>query len=143
MKTVTDLQGNKLYHVVDDNFIAPEGQIVVDFIPDEPLTAEQIFENQKIYETEQYLKRMDDGRDSVAKLSAELRTAKLNGIISEEDHKGIDALLVPMRTAVLAGQWVEAKDILISLGSEQIGQGLYDKINYELTTYISENYQNG
>lgn len=42
MKTVTDLQGNRLYNVADDNFIAPEGQIVVDFIPDEPLTEQQI-----------------------------------------------------------------------------------------------------
>ena len=45
MKTVTDLNGNKLYDIIDDNFIAPKGQIVVDFIPDAPLTPEQIKAN--------------------------------------------------------------------------------------------------
>lgn len=44
MKTVTDLQGNFLYNVADDNFIAPEGQIVVDFIPDSELSEEEIVE---------------------------------------------------------------------------------------------------
>ena len=42
MKTVTDLNGNKLYNVADDNFIAPEGHIVVDFIPDAELSEEEI-----------------------------------------------------------------------------------------------------
>lgn len=44
MKTVTDLQGNVLYNVADDNFIAPEGQTVVDFIPDAELSEEEIIE---------------------------------------------------------------------------------------------------
>jgi len=48
MKTVTDLNGNKLYPVTDDNFIAPEGQLVVDFIPDSSLTEEQIFEQNSL-----------------------------------------------------------------------------------------------
>ena len=42
MKTVTDLQGNRLYNVADDNFIPPQGQVVVDLLPDEPLTEEEI-----------------------------------------------------------------------------------------------------
>lgn len=91
-------------------------------------------------ETKNYLKRIEDGKKAVAKLSAELRVAKLNGVISEQQHKGIDALLVPIRTAVLAGQWIEAKDLLTDLGSTQIGQSLYDRLNSQIVAYISENY---
>jgi len=42
MKTVTDLQGNRLYNVADDNFIPPQGQIVVDLMPEEPLTSAEL-----------------------------------------------------------------------------------------------------
>jgi len=42
MKTVTDLQGNKLFNVVDENYICNEGELLVDFIPDEPLSEEEI-----------------------------------------------------------------------------------------------------
>lgn len=97
-------------------------------------------ENAIDIETKNYLKRIEDGKKAVAKLSAELRVAKLNGLISEQQHKGIDSLLVLIRTSVLAGQWIEAKDLLADLGSAQIGQSLYDKLNNELTTYISDNY---
>ena len=45
MKTVTDLSGNRLFNVIDENYIPLEGQIVVDFIPDEPLTTAQIKAN--------------------------------------------------------------------------------------------------
>lgn len=103
-------------------------------------TQEQLFLRAIEDESNLYEKRIQDGIKAVSRLSAKLRVAKLNGIINEQDHKGIDALLVPIRTEVLAGQWIGAKDLLIELGPSQIGQSLYDELMLELTNYINVNY---
>ena len=42
MKTVVDNNGNKLFNVLDENYIPAEGQFLVDFIPDVELSEEEI-----------------------------------------------------------------------------------------------------
>lgn len=91
-------------------------------------------------ETQTYLKRIADGANAISKFSAELRVAKLAGTISEEGHKVVDKALKPVRDEVLAGQWISAKDELILLGTNIIGQTLYDRIYTEIQTYIDNNY---
>lgn len=108
--------------------------------PSELFTQEEEIEYNTINETQVYLKRMSDGAAAIAKFSAELRVAKLNGTISEEGHKVIDKTLKPVRDEVLAGQWISAKDELIVLGTDIIGQNLYDRIYVEIDTYIQLNY---
>jgi hypothetical protein len=91
-------------------------------------------------ETQTYLKRISDGANIISKFSAELRVGKLTGSITEEKHKVIDKSLKPVRYEILAGQWISAKDELILLGSEIIGQNLYNRIYKEIQTYINNNY---
>lgn len=104
------------------------------FVPEEEL------QYRTEIETQTYLKRITDGANAIAKFSAELRVAKLAGTISEEEHKVVDKTLKPVRDEVLAGQWISAKDELILLGTEIIGQQLYNRIYNEIQTYIDSNY---
>ena len=133
-----------------------ENEIEIDFISTEGFTTPYInLETMQVYEgatqediaaikidleTQTYLKRITDGANAIAKFSAELRVAKLAGTISEEGHKVIDKALKPIRDEVLAGQWISAKDELVALGTDIIGQNLYDRIYVELDTYIQLNY---
>lgn len=106
----------------------------------ELFTLEEEIEYKTDVETQTYLKRISDGASAISRFSAELRVAKLSGVITEEGHKVIDKSLKPIRDEVLAGQWISAKDELILLGSEIIGQTLYDRIYNEIQTYINNNY---
>jgi hypothetical protein len=106
----------------------------------ELFTLEEEIEYKTDIETQTYLKRISDGTSAISRFSAELRVAKLSGVITEEGHKEIDKALKPIRDEVLAGQWISAKDELILLGSEIIGQTLYDRIYNEIQTYINNNY---
>jgi hypothetical protein len=108
--------------------------------PSELFTQEEEFAFNIEKETQTYLKRITDGANAISKFSAELRVAKLAGAINEESHKVIDKTLKPVRDEVLAGQWISAKDELILLGTDIIGQQLYDRIYNELQTYIDNNY---
>lgn len=108
--------------------------------PSELFTQEEEIEYKTLEETQTYLKRISDGAAAIAKFSAELRVAKLNGVISEEGHKVVDKALKPIRDEVLAGQWISAKDELIFLGIDIIGQSLYDRIYSEIDNYIQQNY---
>jgi hypothetical protein len=108
--------------------------------PSELFTQEEEFAFNIEKETQTYLKRITDGANAISKFSAELRVAKLAGTISEEGHKVIDKALKPIRDEVLAGQWISAKDELILLGTEIIGQQLYDRIYNEIQLYIDNNY---
>jgi hypothetical protein len=101
---------------------------------------EEEFQYKTDIETQTYLKRITDGANAIAKFSAEVRVAKLAGTISEEGHKVVDKALKPVRDEVLAGQWISAKDELILLGTDIIGQQLYDRIYNEIQTYIDSNY---
>lgn len=91
-------------------------------------------------ETQKYIQRTNDGIISIAKFSAELRLAKLAGVITEDGHKAIDSALTPIRTEILAGQWISGKQLLEELGTSIIGQQLYDRIYNEINNYILRNY---
>jgi hypothetical protein len=108
--------------------------------PSELFTPEEEFQYKTYIETQTYLKRISDGANAISKFSAELRVAKLAGVINEENHKVIDKALKPVRDEVLAGQWISAKDELILLGTDIIGQELYDRIYNEIQLYIDNNY---
>lgn len=91
-------------------------------------------------ETELYIKRVNDGITAYARISAEFRLAKLSGQISEEQHHGIEVVLIPVRNEVLAGQWISARIQLEQIGSSIIGQQLYDRLHTQITNYINQNY---
>lgn len=91
-------------------------------------------------ETERYIKRANDGVDVYAKISAEFRLAKLSGQISEDTHRYIENILIPVRNEILAGQWISGKNLLIEIGEISIGKDLYDRLLNQITNYIKENY---
>jgi hypothetical protein len=74
-----------------------------------------------------------------AEISAEFRLAKLSGFLSEEQHWQIEAILIPVRNEVLAGQWISAKQKLEEIGIV-IGADLYNRLHTQITNYINENY---
>jgi hypothetical protein len=91
-------------------------------------------------EKNRYIQRTQDGVNAYAELSAEFRLAKLNGILSEEQQKGIERILVPVRNEVLAGQWISALQLLEEIGFTNIGESLYGRLHLLLTDYITLNY---
>ena len=110
----------------------------------ESATAEEISQTQldELIENEKqaYIKRAQDGQEAYATISAEFRLAKLSGTITEEAHAFIEKLLIPVRNEVLAGQWMSALKELELIGSEAIGQQLYDRLHLQISNYINENY---
>lgn len=92
------------------------------------------------HESAKYLKRTQDGIEAYAKISAEFRLAKLNGIISEEAHGVIEDMLIPVRNEVLAGQWISGLQKLQAIGSGVIGGVLYNRLLNQIQAYIDENY---
>lgn len=107
-------------------------------------TPEEIAEQQanelKAKETEMYKKRTQDGINAYAEISAEFRLAKLSGTITEEAHAHIERMLIPVRNEVLAGQWISGLKELELIGSEAVGQQLYDRLHLQISNYIAENY---
>jgi hypothetical protein len=132
-------------HIVIDNidlsvFFNPillNGQIVEGATPEEiaQIQMQQVLKN----ETEMYRKRQCDGVLAYAEISAEFRLAKLSGLLSEEQHGQIEAILIPVRNEVLAGQWISAKQKLEEIGIV-IGADLYNRLHTQITNYINENY---
>lgn len=90
-------------------------------------------------ETLMYRKRQCDGVSAYAEISAEFRLAKLSGVLTEEQHGAIEAVLIPVRNEVLAGQWISAKQKLEEIGVV-IGAELYNRLHNQITNYIAENY---
>lgn len=90
-------------------------------------------------ETIMYKKRQCDGVSVYAEISAEFRLAKLSGVLTEEQHGAIEAVLIPVRNEVLAGQWISAKQKLEEIGIV-IGSELYNRLHNQITNYIAENY---
>lgn len=90
-------------------------------------------------ETEMYRKRQCDGVSAYAEISAEFRLAKLSGILTEEQHGAIEAILIPVRNEVLAGQWISALQKLEEIGVV-IGIELYNRLHTQISNYIAENY---
>ena len=114
MKTVTDLQGNFLYNVADDNFIAPEGQIVVDFIPDAPPTPQELKDI------------------AIAEIKAKYEFHRLNGWSAYQDFRAMIVLDIE------AGDITEQQAFLIEkdlkLGYDRIAQnGDWKTAYYELS----------
>ena len=91
-------------------------------------------------ETKKYIQRSNDGLNAYARLSAEFRIAKQLGQITEESHAVIEKLLIPVRNEILAGQWISGLNELVSIGPEQIGQDLYDRLFNQISAYIELNY---
>lgn len=90
-------------------------------------------------ETEMYRKRQCDGVLAYAEISAEFRLAKLSGVLTEEQHGAIEAILIPVRNEVLAGQWISARQKLEEIGVV-IGAELYNRLHAQISNYIAENY---
>jgi len=103
-------------------------------------TAQELQQKALQEETQKYIQRTQDGINTYAELSAEFRLAKLNGILSEEQQKGIERILVPVRNEVLAGQWISALQLLEEIGFTNIGESLYNRLHLLLTDYITLNY---
>lgn len=118
--------------------ITAEEIIVPDPTPEE-IQAEE-WEADVNSETEKYIKRIRDGREAYAKISAEFRLAKLNGIITEEAHGIIEDTLIPVRNEVLAGQWISGLQKLQAIGGAVIGGVLYNRLVNQINIYINENY---
>jgi len=132
---VNEQKGAIYFDENSNAFTYPIEQIII-VEPTQSELLEQALNN----ETQKYIQRTQDGVNAYAKLSAEFRLAKLNGILSEESQKGIEATLIPVRNEVLAGQWISALQILETIGFSIIGQSLYDRLHLLLTDYISANY---
>lgn len=153
MKFIIDSEG---YYVGfgGSNTELQQGQSLVPFPPSsnlitpkwvndnwiEDANAEQLYDVSLVNETQKYIQRTSDGVSAIAKFSAELRLAKLAGVITEDGHKAVDAALTPIRTEILAGQWISGKQLLEELGTSIIGQQLYDRIHNEISEYITVNY---
>jgi len=144
MKTVTDLQGNFLYNVADDNFIAPEGQIVVDFIPDEPLTPEQL-KAQAVAEIKaKYEFHRANGWNAYQDFRAMIVLDIANGIITETQAFLIEKdLKLGYDRISQNGDWMTAHYELsqITVSYPFIQSYLDITLNY-IANYIQNNYDN-
>lgn len=132
--------GNSEIETLDLSTIPPGVTYTVVTENEEQPTQEEVFNERVLTEFSYYEKRKADGQQAVLMLESKLRVLKLLGVITEESHKGIDALLEPIAIAVERGQWIDGRDKLVTLGSEQIGQDLYDAIFAQINDYIALNY---
>ena len=114
MKTVTDFNGNKLYNVADDNFIAPEGQIVVDFIPDAPPTPQELKDI------------------AVAEIKAKYEFHRANGWSAYQDFRAMIVLDIASSKITREQAFLIEKDL--KLGYDRISQnGDWMTAYYELS----------
>ena len=88
-------------------------------------------------ETKNYFKRSKDGSNYVASISAYLRIFINNG---SQIHKQIDSSLLSFKSALITGQWKDARDLFLSLNINEISLEIYEKINIEVNNYIELNY---
>ncbi len=116
MKTVTDLNGNKLYNVADDNFIAPEWHIVVDFIPDDPIVL-----------TDEQLREI-----SIAEIKAKYEFHRVNGWSAYQDFRAMIVLDIANKVITETQAFLIEKDLKI--GYDRISQnGDWKTAYYELS----------
>lgn len=114
MKTVVDSNGVKLFNVLDDNFIPADGQFLVDFIPDEPLTPEQIKAN------------------AVAEIKAKYEFHRANGWNAYQDFRAIIVLDIASGDITENQAFLIEKDL--KLGYDRIAQnGDWKTAYYELS----------
>ena len=121
-------------YLIDKDIVGYE---LIEATPEE--IAEQQTKEQLRKETEMYKKRTQDGINAYAEISAEFRLAKLSGILTEEQHGAIEAILIPVRNEVLAGQWISARQKLEEIGVV-IGVQLYNRLHTQISNYINKNY---
>ena len=95
-------------------------------------TADELIEAEFL----KYQQRERDGMDAYLKISAEFRVAKISGQISEAEHKAIEELLIPVRDEIRAGQWISGLIKLETLGSQNIGATLYNRLHLQISNYI-------
>ncbi len=114
MKTVTDLQGNILYNVADDNFIAPEGQFLVDFIPDAPPTPQELKDI------------------AIAEIKAKYEFHRANGWNAYQDFRAMIVLDIASGDITEQQAFLIEKDL--KLGYDRISQnGDWKTAHYELS----------
>ena len=104
------------------------------------LCEEEVLATMLTHEFEKYQQRKEDGINAYLLLSAELRLAKIGGVISNEAHRAIETALEPIRAEVVLGQWIGAKEKLEELGDYIIGEQMYQKLYNIITNYISTHY---
>lgn len=144
MKTVTDLNGNKLFNVIDGNFIVSEEQLLVDFIPDEPLTPEQIKAN-TIYEIKaKYEFHKLNGWDAYQEFRAMIVLDIAKGVITENQAFLIEKDLKAGYDRISQnGDWKTAYYELsqVTVSYPFIQPYMNIALSFILN-YISENYDN-
>jgi len=117
MKTVVDSNGVKLFNVLDENYIPAEGQIVVDFIPDEPLTPDQL------------------KAQTVAEIKAKYEYHKANGWNAYQDFRAMIVLDIASGVITREQAFLIEKDL--KLGYDRIAQnGDWMTAHYELSQVI-------
>jgi hypothetical protein len=114
MKTVVDSNGNKLFNVLDENYIPTDGQFLVDLIPDEPLTPEQLKAN------------------AIAEIKAKYEFHKANGWNAYQDFRAMIVLDIADGKITEIQAFLIEKDL--KLGYDRIAQnGDWKTAYYELS----------
>ena len=92
-------------------------------------------------EKKRYDQRVLDGQNANLMLMAELRLNSIQNNLPREVNKYIEEKLELVRSQVVSGQWISAREKLDLVVVEgYLTQELYDRIKLKLDTYISENY---
>lgn len=88
-----------------------------------------------------YDQRVKDGQEAYLMLMAELRLKSKQENLPREINKFIEEKLEFVKSQVINGQWISAREKLDLVVVEgYLTQELYDRIQLKLDTYISENY---
>ena len=88
-----------------------------------------------------YDQRVVDGKDAYLMLMAELRLTSKQNNYPREVNKFIEEKLELVRSQVVSGQWISAREKLdLVVVESYLTQELYDRIQLKIDTYISENY---
>jgi len=106
----------------------------------ETATPQEAIGTQIERETLLYKKRIEDGQNAIARISAEFRIGVQAGIMPLNKQLDLEALLAPVRNEILAGQWINAKRKLEDIGMETVGEPPYMRLLTEIDNYIAENY---
>ena len=106
----------------------------------ETYTEEQIIFNKNESEYIKYQNRIKKGKEKYLKICAEFRNSRDRGEITQEFYEDLEDILKPVRDELVNGQFITAKRKLISIGSSQITQELYDRFHDSIQTDINELY---
>jgi len=91
-------------------------------------------------EKQKYLKRISDGKNYYAQVSAQFRLARLSGELSTEQHAGIENIYRPVRDEILAGQWLTAKELATAIDINIVGEDIYNQMLSKIIEYVNINY---